>query len=106
MEKDKIKINISKENQANLDNLRRELVSFISRTNDLELMKRLEKCSYDRLIFLLNIGFSEKSMFETLNGTIEISNFEAPFTDKAKEILNILLDKEIKEDKEDEMPKL
>jgi len=104
---EKIKIDISKENQANLDNLRKELVEFVSRTNDLNLMKRLEKCSYDRLIFLLNIGFSEESLLQTLNGRLKYATFVEPFTDNSKEILNQILDKEIKKEKdEDEMPKL
>lgn len=100
-DKNKTDIQISKEVQMDLDNLRRELVEVVSNTNDLELMKKLEKCSYDKLILLLNVGFSEKSFYETLNGKIEMKVEDIILTDKSKEILNQLLE-EKKEEKSKE----
>jgi uncharacterized protein with von Willebrand factor type A (vWA) domain len=63
-------------------------------------MKKLEKCSYDKLILLLNVGFSEKSFYETLNGKTEIKVEEIVLTDKSKEVLMQLLE-EKKEEKKD-----
>ena len=100
-DKNKINIEISKDNQVNLDNLRKEIVEIISRTNDLELMKKVEKCDYDKLILLLNIGFSEKAFYETLNGNLNLKVEDITFTDKSKEVLTKLL-----EEKKNEMPKL
>ena len=92
MEKDKPKkIEISKVTQMSLDNLRKEIVEFISRTNDLDLMKKVEKCSYDKLILLLNIGFSEKAFYDTLNGTSGLEIQDVSFTEKSREVLNLLL---------------
>jgi hypothetical protein len=90
MEKNK-KIEISKVTQMSLDNLRKEIVEFISRNNDLDLMKKIEKCSYDKLILLLNIGFSEKAFYDTLNGTSEMKVENVSFTEKSREVLNLLL---------------
>ena len=90
MEKNK-KIEISKVTQMSLDNLRKEIVEFISRNNDLDLMKKVEKCSYDKLILLLNIGFSEKAFYDTLNGTSEMKVENVSFTEKSREVLNLLL---------------
>jgi len=87
----KEKIKISNITQMSLDNLRREIVEFISRTNDLDLMKKVEKCSYDKLIILLNIGFSEKAFYDTLNGTSEMKIEDVYFTEKSRERLNLLL---------------
>ena len=95
--KDKINIEISKINQANLDALRREIVEIISRINDLELMKKVEKCSYDKLILLLNIGFSEKAFYETLNGNLNLHPEDVVFTDKSKDVLIQLLKEDIEE---------
>ena len=97
--KDKINIEISKINQANLDALRREIVEIISRTNDLDLMKKVEKCSYDKLILLLNIGFSEKAFYETLNGNLNLHPEDVVFTDKSKDVLTQLLKEDIEENK-------
>jgi hypothetical protein len=99
-DKNKTDIQISKEVQMDLDNLRKELVEVVSNTNDLDLMKKLEKCSYDKLILLLNVGFSEKSFYETLNGKTEIKVEEIVLTDKSKEVLMQLLE-EKKEEKKD-----
>ena len=87
-------IEISKVTEMSLDNLRREIVEFISRTNDLELMKKLEKCSYDKLILLLNIGFSEQAFYNTLNGNLEMKAIDVAFTEKSKELLNKILEEE------------
>lgn len=102
-DKNKTDIQISKEVQMDLDNLRKELVEVVSNTNDLDLMKKLEKCSYDKLILLLNVGFSEKSFYETLNGKTEIKVEEIVLTDKSKEVLMQLLEekKEEKKNKKD-----
>jgi hypothetical protein len=85
------KIEISKVTEMSLDNLRKEIVEFISRTNNLDLMKKVEKCSYDKLILLLNIGFSEKAFYDTLNGTSEMKAEDVSFTEKSREVLNLLL---------------
>lgn len=94
-----ISIKLSKVTQVSLDNLRREIVEIVSRTNDLDLMKKLEKCSYDKLILLLNIGFSEKAFYDTLCGKINPQVEEINFTEKSKEILLQLLKEEEKEEK-------
>ena len=86
-----MEIKISKVTQMSLDNLRREIVEFISRTNNLDLMKKIEKCSYDKLILLLNIGFSEKAFYDTLNGNSKLKVEDVFFTEKSKEMLNLLL---------------
>jgi hypothetical protein len=101
-DKNKVTINISKEVQMNLDSLRREIVEIVSNTNDLDLMKKVEKCSYDKLILLLNVGFSEKSFYDTLNGKTEMKVEDIILTDKSKEVLKQLLE-EKKEEKKDEV---
>lgn len=101
-EKEKeISIKISKVTQMSLDNLRREMVEIISNANDLDLMKKLEKCSYDKLILLLNIGFSEKSFYDTLCGKTNQKIEQIDFTDKSREILiQLLKEEERKETKQ------
>lgn len=95
------KIEISKETQACLDNLRGELVEIISRENNLNLMKKLENCSYDRLIFLLNIGFSEKAFFDTINGKAEMKIEEVMLSEFAKNLLAKMLEEKLEERKSD-----
>lgn len=96
--KDKVEIEISKFAQMSLDNLRNEIVEFIGKTNDLDLMKKIEKCSYDKLILLLNIGFSEKAFYDTLSGKTDFVWEDIVFTEKSKDTLNQLL-KENEKDK-------
>jgi hypothetical protein len=99
-DKNKTDIQISKEVQMDLDNIRRELVEVVSNTNDLELMKKLEKCSYDKLILLLNVGFNEKSFYDTLNGNTEVGVYEnITLTEKSKEVLKQLLEEKKEEKK-------
>jgi hypothetical protein len=94
-------IKISKVTQMSLDNLRREIVEIISNANDLDLMKKVEKCSYDKLILLLNVGFSEKAFYDTLGGKTNLVVEQVDFTEKSKEVLLQLL----KEEKEDKIEK-
>lgn len=96
-DKNKLTIDISKITQVSLDNMRKEIVEVISKTNDLDLMKKIEKCSYDKLILLLNVGFDEKSFYDTLNGDSEMKMQDIIFTEKSRDVLNKLLKEDTKE---------
>lgn len=93
-------IEISQEAQAILDNLRRELNSIISQSNDLTMMKMIENCSYDRLIVLFSVGFSENSFFNSLNGQFDLKEHEAVFTEGARKLLTTLLEEKLDGKKE------
>jgi len=90
-------IEISTETQVDLDNLRADLLEFADNTGDKVLIKKIETCSYDRLVHLLNIGFSEKTFQDTLKGTgtgtgIETLDTELP--EPAKQLLLKILDED------------
>lgn len=95
-------IEISQETQMMLDNLREELTSIISQSNDIKLMKMIEKCSYERLIVLMSAGFSEYTFFNTLNKKFDTKEHETVFTEGARELLTKLLEEKIKEPKKNE----
>lgn len=82
-----MKIEISNANKENLEDFRKELCGILSQLNDIELMKAVEKASEDSLITLLNFGFDERFMFDTLNGKAErgIANFD--LTKQGKTVL-------------------
>lgn len=86
-----VNIKVSKITLGLLDSLRHEIVGIISKINDLDLMKKIEKCSYDKLIMLLNIGFSEKAFFDILNGNSKMKREVVIFSETAKRILEVIL---------------
>ena len=87
-------IEISTETQVDLDNLRADLLEYADSTGDKALIKKIENCSYDRLVHLLNVGFSEKTFQETLKGTISTYTLDTELPDHAKELLMKILDED------------
>lgn len=93
-----MEIEISTETQVDLDNLRADLLQFADSTGDKPLIKKLETCSYDRLIHLLNVGYNEKTFQDTLKGTLpileQIPTLDTELPTEARDLLMKILDED------------
>jgi len=63
-------------NIKQLEGLRKELAHIFRTMKQENVAKGIEKANYDQLIMLLNIGFSEKALLESLHGEVILKMFD------------------------------
>jgi hypothetical protein len=71
-----IAIGISRKSRDFLDKLKVELLEYAQKMRRDDLFQLFDNFDYDDLIYVLHLGFSEKSFFETVRGTCEGISFE------------------------------